>query len=134
MYIRFDNQCYMKETFQKQQAITFFTNLASRIRSAPGYSAETPVRFMNEWNIKDPTLYEIEELDFIKLPPYNSTITEYLNAYSWAKFMERWCGFCPVYYWDPENDPADWPETQEMPHYPDDGSVRLINGVLTVNF
>ncbi len=134
MYVRFDNQCYMKETFQKQQAITFFTNLASRIRSSPGYSAETPVRFLNEWNIQDPTLYEIKELGFIQLPPYNTTITEYLNAYSWAKFMERWCGFSPVYYWDPENEPADWPETRDMPHYPDDGSVRLINGVVVVNF
>ena len=134
MYVRFANQCYMKETFQKQQAITFFTNLASRIRSTPGYSAETPVCFLNEWNIKDPTLYEIKELDFIKLPPYDTTITEYLNAYSWAKFMERWCGFSPVYYWDPENEPVNWPETQRMPHYPDDGSVSLINGVLIVNF
>lgn len=134
MYVRFDNQCYMKETFQKQQGITFFTNLASRIRSAPGYRAETPVRFLNEWNIQDPTLHDIKELSFIKLPPYNTTITEYLNAYSWAAFMERWCGFRPEYYWDPENEPGDWPETKNMPHYPDDGSVKLIRGVLVVNF
>ena len=134
MYIRFDNQCYMKETFQKQQAITFFSNLASRIRSAPGYRGETPVRFLNEEKIQDPTLYEIRELEFIKLPPYDTTITEYLNSYSWAKFMERWCGFSPVYYWNPEDEPANWPETKEMPHYPDDGSVRMLRDVLIVNF
>ena len=132
MYARFDNQCYLKTGFQQQQAISWMTTLASRIKGIPGYRDETPVAFLNTEEKEDATLYSIRELDFIHQPPYGDDITGYLNSYAWGVFMERWCGFSPVYA-----DPADWAEREEiknMPHYPDDGSIREIDGTIVVNF
>ena len=132
MYVRYDNQCYLKTAFQQQQAVSFFTVLAARVKGTPGYTGETPVVFLNGEHISDQTLYNIDELDFIHQDPYAEDLRGYLNTYSWRAFMERWCGFGPV--WGDEAAVAELPEVRTMPHYPDDGSVRMADGVLVVNF
>ena len=132
LYARFDNQCYLKAIFQQQQAISFFTALAAQIKAAPGFKDDTPVVFLNEGTISDRTLYNISELDFIHLDPYGETLQEYVNSYGWRAFMERWCGFGPV--WADPADYADLPEVKAMPHYPDDGSIRKWGEVILVNF
>ena len=132
MYARYDNQCYLKAAFQQQQAISYFTMLAAQIKSAPGYCDETPVVFLNAEHIEDRTLYNIDELDFIQEPPYEKSISDYLNSYAWRAFMERWCGFGPRYADAAAY--ANLPEVQDMPHYPDDGSIRIIGDTIVVNF
>lgn len=132
LYARFDNQCYLKAIFQQQQAISFFTALTAQIKAAPGFRDDMPVAFLNEEKIADQTLYNIDELDFIHLPPYGDTMEGYVNTYAWRAFMERWCGFGPAYA-DPSAC-ADLPEVQAMPHYPDDGSIRQVGDILVVNF
>ena len=132
MYVRYDNQCYLKTNFQQQAAISWYSALTARIKSTPGYQQDLPVAFLNGEDKQDLTLYNIDELNFISEPPYADDITEYLNSYSWKAFMERWCGFSPVYA-----DPAEWEDREEirnMPHYPDDGSVRIIDETVIVNF
>ncbi len=131
-YARFDNQCYLKAAFQQQQAVSFFTALAAQVKAAPGFTDETPVVFLNAEKIADQTLYNIDELDFIRLDPYGYNLEEYLNTYAWRAFMERWCGFGPK-----TADPAEYanlPEVQAMPHYPDEGSVRRVGDAVVVNF
>ncbi len=132
MYARFDNQCYLKANFQQQEAVSFFTALEAQIKSSDGYRDELPVVFLNEGKIADRTLYNIDELDFIRLDGYNDTIQTYINSYAWRPFMERWCGFSP-----PEPDEeilGSLPSTEDMPHYPDDGSVRVMENYILVNF
>ena len=132
LYARFDNQCYLKATFQQQEAISFFTALTAQIKAVPGFRDDMPVAFLNGEKITDGTLYHMNELDFIHLDPYGGTLRDYLNSYAWGSFMERWCGFSPAYA-----DPGDYqglPEVQEMPHYPDDGSIRKLGDVILVNF
>ena len=132
IYIRFDNQCYLKATFQQQQAISFFTTLSTQIRAVPGYRDDAPVVFLNEGRISDQTLYNISELDFIHLAPYGETMEGYVNSYAWHSFMERWCGFGPA--WADPTGYAEMPEVKSMPHYPDDGSIRWMGDVIVVNF
>lgn len=132
MYARFDNECYLKAIFQQNQAICFFTTLASQIKSVPGFQDEIPVVFLNEGAISDQTLYNINQLDFIHLDPYGETIQGYVNSYSWRAFMERWCGFGPA--WTDPTDYVDLPEVKAMPHYPDDGSILRMGDVILVNF
>ena len=132
MYARFANQCYLKTTFQQQQAISWYTTLASRIKSVDGFRDELPVAFLNGEHISDRTLYNIDELDFIKLDSYGDTIESYINSYAWTSFMERWCGYGPLYHDGKEI--RSLPEVQEMPHYPDDGSIRILQDVIIVNF
>ena len=132
MDARFDNQCYLKAEFQQRQAITFFTALAAQIRGTEGFSEETPVVFLNPGKIQDQTLYNIDELNFIHLPPYGEEIEGVLNSYAWRAFMERWCGFSPA--WTEEAPYLNLPEVRDMPHYPDDGSIRLVEDAIVVKF
>ena len=132
MYARYDNQCYLKTAFQQQQAISYYTTLVSRIRGAEGYEDGLPVVFLNEGKIRDKTLANIDELDFIRLDPYADTMDTYLNSYAWGAFMERWCGFRAP--WADPAEAAALPEVKEMPHYPDDGSVRRIGDLMVVRF
>ena len=63
--------------------------------------------------------------------PYGG-VEGYTNNYRWKEFMLQWCGYSPTLA--DGKDFADLEEVREMPHYPDDGSIRVINGTLIVNF
>ena len=131
MYARFDNQCYLKDTLQQQEAMSYYTTVISQIKSQKGYTPDTPVCFVTDWSKLDPTIYNLPEMDFIHLNLYGHSTAEYIHI---AKeyFMRAWCGFAPNWYWG--EDPADWPEVQAMPEYPADGSIQIIRDVLIVKF
>lgn len=130
MYARYDNQCYLKAVFQQQEAIAWNTELIARIKSLPGYRADLPVAWIHQDEIKDATIYNIDELNMLSLGGYNEETESYLSNWAWDKFMQRWCGFGPVTV---DSDTLEHlPEVQAMPCYPDDGSVQIINGVIAV--
>ena len=131
MYARFDNQCYLKDTLQQQEAMSYYTTLITRIKSQEGYTPDTQICFVNDWSEFDPTIYNLPEMDFIHLNLYGRDTTEYIHI---AKefFMRAWCGFEANWYWGEE--PDGWPEVQAMPEYPADGSIQMIRDVLIVKF
>lgn len=131
MYARFDNQCYLKDTFHQQQAISYYTTLITQIKSLEGYRPDQQLYFVNGFHTMDPTIYNIDELDFIRLIPYWHNSTEYMHATRQA-FVNRWLGFQTNWYDDPAIEKL--PEVQAMPSYPRDGSVRIVNDVVVVKF
>ena len=130
LYVRLANQCYLKLTFEQQEAISWCTALVARIKSSEDYRAERPVLFLNSDGISDPTITHLRELDTVRIFYYGPDTREYLNM-SRDRIMERWCGFTPLYY--EGEDLSSLPEVQAMPHYPDEGSIRVIHNVLIVN-
>ena len=46
--------------------------------------------------------------------------------------MEYWCGFAPATI--SEEEFIDHPEVKDMPNYPNDGSMKLVDGVIVVKF
>ena len=132
MYARYDNQCYLKTEFQQQEAISWYTTLATRIKSTEGYRDELPVAWVNENESQDLSLYNIDELDFLKISGYEANIQEYVNSWAWEEFAARWCGFRP---WTVSAEEVEkLPEVQAMPHYPDDGSIQVIQDTVVVKF
>ena len=131
MYARFDNQCYLKDTLQQQEATSYYTTVITQIKSQEGYTPDTKICFVNDWSEFDPTIYNLPEMDFIRLNLYGRDTTNYIHI---AKefFMRVWCGFEANWYWG--EDPAGWPEVQAMPEYPADGSIQMIRDVLIVKF
>lgn len=132
MYARFDNQCYLKTAFQQQEAISYYTTLTARIKSVPGYRDELPVAWVNRDHLEDRSLYNIDELNPVQIVPYEKTIQDYVNNWAWQKFMARWCGFAPDIADSAEAE--NLPEVRTMPAYPEDGSIRIINGIVVVKF
>ncbi len=129
MYARFDNQCYLKDTFHQQQAISYYTTLITQIKSLEGYRPDLQLYFVNGFHTMDPSIYNINELDFIRLIPYWHNSPEYMHATRQA-FVNRWLGFQTNWYDDP--DIENLPEVQAMPFYPRDGSVRIVNDAVVV--
>jgi len=132
VYARYDNQCYLKADFQKQEAISWNTALVARIKSTDGYRDELPVAWVNRFGAEDRSLYQMPELEKIRLNGYENTLQEYINNFAWEKFLAYWCGFSPNTV-DPEAF-SHLPEVEQMPSYPEDGSVRVLDGVVVVKF
>lgn len=131
MYIRYDNACYLKASMMQSEANSYFTTLITQIKSIDGYTDELPVTYVNAYKNHDKTAYICPELQFIQTSAYND-LSSYLNDYAFEKYMMRWCGFAPTILDSAEYEAL--PEVQEMPNYPDDGSIQIINGTVVVKF
>ncbi len=136
MYARYDNKCYLLANFAQQEAISYFTTLITRIKSAEGYDDEYPVAFVNECQISDATLVGVESVkkkafaDVNQIPYWN--VQTYVNNYAWLDFMQNWCGYRPQLV--DASEVGDATEIDNMPNYPDDGSIKVIDGVVVVKF
>lgn len=133
MYCRYDNRCYLKADLMQQQAISYFTTMVTQIKSLDGYNDDMPVVFCNRYQIDDKSWTGMPELRDIKIEPYGN-LYDYLNNYRWYFFMNDWCGYEPVVESDIDNPILDTEEYQQMPHYPDDGSIKIIDEKIIVKF
>ena len=132
MYCRVDNKCYLRATFAQQNAISYFTTLITQIKSTEYYHDEMPVTFINANAKSDLTFLQNEALMKVNYTPYYMDVGGYLNVYSWDHFMRQWCGFAPVIVDSNEYELLE--EVINMPHYPDYGSIRIINDTVVVKF
>ncbi|MBQ6587164.1 MAG: glucosyltransferase domain-containing protein [Butyrivibrio sp.] len=133
MFSRVDNRCYLKATYVQSETISYFNTLITQIKETDGYRENMPVAYVNEGQIQDAMLNtgDNRHLADIVLEPYYD-VYGYVNCYSWKSFMWQWCGFAPERV--DANEFAEMDEVKEMPHYPDDGSIKVINDTLVVNF
>lgn len=68
--------------------------------------------------------------DDLDLPTYKGELI--FNDYAWKETMELWCGFAPEL-----GDAAEFEgnaEVASMPCYPEQGSIRCIDGKIVVKF
>ena len=133
IYCRFDNACYLRMELVQTQMNRFFTTLVTRIQSVEGYDSYAYVSYLNDPNpgFFDNSTQELPEFDSIRIPPYYSFETSAQDPV-WKEFLRIWCNFAPH-----EVDQSyflDLPEVKAMPHYPNDGSIRMINGTVVVKF
>ena len=132
MYCRIDNKCYLQASYAQQQAISYFTTLITRIKSTEGYADELPVAWLNENQIHDTTVTAEKRFDTTRYLPYAFDASGYINDWNWKNFMAQWCGFSPTLAEGQSFEAMD--EVISMPHYPDDGSIKVIDGTVVVNF
>lgn len=131
-YCRMDNICYLMADLAQQRAISWSTVLITRIKSTNGYDDAMPVVFINADEKKDLTLQSMDSLEkYSIIAPYWD-VDRAINAYSQEAFMSKWCAFSPTYA-DSEQF-ENLTEVQKMPCYPDDGSIKIINGTVCVKF
>lgn len=131
MYIRYDNACYLKTAMVQEEAKSYLTTLITQIKSTEGYRDDLPVAFVNRGKNRDHALTQLPEFDDLILAGSQSLKTT-VKDYASIRFMNYWCGFSPnladarAFH--------DLPEVKEMPHYPDDGSIKIVNGTVVVKF
>lgn len=128
-YIIQINRFYVGMDIVKTEAVSYYTTLITQIKSVEGYQADMKICLYGTKN-QDPAL--------TKYNPYTAAIRggltarEFASMYSRKSFMARYCGFAAKYLEPEELESAE--EILEMPCYPDDGSIRIINDVIVVKF
>ncbi|MCM1474475.1 MAG: hypothetical protein NC040_10470, partial [Muribaculaceae bacterium] len=122
---------YLKAEFQQQRIISYFTIMITQIKSLKGYQDEMPVCYINPKYKKDLMLKELSGFESLYVLPYQGA-KKGVNNYEWGRFMHNWCAFSPEVV--DEEDFIDLPEVIDMPYYPDDGSIKIINDTVVVKF
>ncbi len=133
VFCRFDNVCYLRMDLIQSQAIRYFTTLVTRIQSTGGYDSYHYVSYINspDPGYKDNSVEEFTEFKQIRIPPYYDFYHSVSDSI-WREYLRIWCGFSPheidqKYF---EN----LPEVQTMPHYPNEGSIKIIDDIVVINF
>lgn len=128
-FVWFDNICYLKAYINQSRAKAYYQTLVTRIKSVDGYNENFPVVYINEFGKIEDSLKNYPEFSIIKFYPFHDLD---LNIDSWKEYMNLWIGYSPDVI--NENDYEKPDEIVHMPHYPNDGSIKIIDSVIVVNF
>ena len=132
MSVRYANQLEMKGIVLKNQYTSFLTTLITRIQSTEGYTQDSKVLLTNTQHVKTLDLWE--EYTAVQLAPYVDNPLKYSkkNKKRMEFYLQQWCGFDAVYV--TEDELKDKKELKKMPSFPEDGSIRVIDGIIVVKF
>lgn len=132
-YMRLDHAAYLQANYQQENAIAYFTVLMSEIKGTEGYKDEYPVAFLGAIDGIDTSIAWTPEFQNITLQGYNMTTPGFMDYYANIEFMRVHCGYT---YTVPDNleEIAELEEVAAMPCYPDQGSIKVIDGVVVVKF
>ncbi|MCM1251829.1 MAG: glucosyltransferase domain-containing protein [Clostridium sp.] len=130
-YVYMTNATYLRLSFLQEKLISYQTTLVTRIKSSKGYKDEYPVIWSGNY-ISDASIWESSEWQNIKLGYAGVGMIDMINNYAWQAFMNQHVGYnpdtCPV-----DNAPDEIQDAiVEMPCYPDDGSIKVIDEYVVV--
>ena len=126
-YIWQSNGNYMSSYYTQEQTISYFQTLVTRIKSVNGYSEKLPVVFIGDY-------YEDESFKNLwsETPFWYGGISDGLiNRYSADYFMKNYLGYNYKTISE-ENKKKIEEKTKNMPEYPKDGSIQIIDNVIVV--
>ena len=130
MFARYANVCYLKAYVMQSEAISYYDTLIARMQSAEGYTKDTPIVYIGDQNKNDEDLNGTALFDPIYLPPFQGS--SLINDFAWEETMNIWCGFSRVEA--EEDEITDMDTVEAMPVYPDEGSIKMVDGILVVKF
>lgn len=128
------NNVYTTMDLAKLEASSYYTTMVTQIKSLDHYSAELPLCLLGT-NSEDETLYDLSA--YYKGDVRGQmTCNRYINMYSRHYFLSVFLGYDPqVINWQdfiPAADQQTCLTLQEMPCYPEAGSIAIINDTVIV--
>jgi len=130
VYIWYGNGCYMSLEYTKYHDMAYFQTMVTQIKSLEGYNDELPLALVgNEINDATNNMGSLVGGTFGLGGKTETNINAYSRNYIITKFLgfaPRFCGYEEIVELM-ENE-----EVQAMPCYPDDGSVKIVDGVIVV--
>lgn len=132
-YAVFSNTVYLKMDIAQTQAQMYSERLLASVERVEGYQRDFPVYLIGfaDGSVNpNPT----PELDAV-MGAGIMDMTEYLTAYSYNEFVRIYFGFSNTIcfqYCEDVHRVAALPEVQQMPHYPEAGSIRVIEDRVVV--
>lgn len=130
MYIWYANGCYLSLEYTKYHDMAYFETMVTQIKSAEGYQDDMAVALIGT-TITD----ETDNMGSLMSPTfamYGKSETN-INAYSRTYIITKLLGFAPKFCgYEEITELIKQDEVKQMPCYPDDGSVKVINDVVVV--
>ncbi len=130
-YFYADNQAYLKMNLIQEETTNYFNVLVANIKGCDGYTDDMPIVFRGG-AIQDNTLHTVA-IQSTTYTGYEYSFSDMLNDYTWLQYMILHTGFSPSIDWD-----ASWTysneEVENMPCYPDSGSIRVVENKVVVKF
>lgn len=125
------NEAYNRQYFTYEQTYGYMNRVAYDIQHCEEYTADMPVMLLGSVE-KEITMPEFEKLNVISGIFGESAL---VNGYSREEFIRRYCGLPIVIATDLQREETKGTsEYLDMPLYPVQGSVRVINGCCVVKF
>lgn len=131
-YSYYANRCYQQAQVAQSRTIAWMTTLETQIKSQDGFSDSMQIAYLNEPCNSDLTYIVDSEFSNVELMGFTLDLRFYN---SWRDFMKFWTGFHmnevdETTYEMLREDPV----IQAMPHYPNAGSIRIVDDIVVVNF
>lgn len=130
-YGYYSNIAYMKVHFLQEQTTSYYTTLITQIKSCEGYRDELPIAYVGMGKIEDATLAENSQYK-TSIELYKWDLKEWINDFAYVEYMSNHCGFSPKIL--SVDEIKEWREIDEMPIYPDDGAIKVVDGNVIVKF
>ena len=130
VYIWFANGNYQALQYTNYHDLTYYTVIMAQVKGTEGFHQEMPVVFVGT-KIQDATnqagsLVD-ERFNLSGKSPTN------IDSYANGNLFSQYLGFTPVTLpWDEIERLSETQEVKEMPCYPDDGSIKIVDGNLIV--
>lgn len=127
------NICYTNDIIQHERAQSYYNRLITKIENLDNYNYCMPIAFINEFH-KYHEEWDVLRLGQItRLPPYYYGCD--INDYAWKEYVKVWLNWTPVYSSQEDiEELAQTPEVKDMPCYPNDGAIKIIDDVIVVKF
>ncbi len=130
---RYANMAHLKGIIQQEQCISYYTTLISQIKSVDGYKNGMKVCFVEreDNSVNDSSISYFYQFSGVGIIPYE--VDSYIKHHKTYKHhMRIWCGFNPEYVDSGSFVGKD--KVKKMSHYPDKGSISVVDGVVVVKF
>lgn len=130
IYVWYANGNYMSLQYTQYHDLAYFETLVTQIKSVEGYEDGLPLAVIGtEFEDSAHTAGSLIGAEF-DLPGKNESN---INAYSRWHIAIKYLGYNPQFLWSSEiKEVETWQEVQDMPVYPADGSIQVINDVIVL--
>lgn len=145
-YIYLANMAYLQDELLQSQVDTWCTSFITQIKMTEGFKDEYSIVFVqdkeletNYYAIHDETEYLMNEFSILTCTAHSSTMNSWINNYSFMDYLRYRGGFNTDKIIDYEDAVKkqiidECPEIDDMPCYPDDGSIQVIDQKVFVKF
>lgn len=125
------NEVYLKSEIVQEESVAFGNRLLMSAQLAQGYEAQMPLVLVGVSEAKFTAAPELEKADITGA----FDMTKLIESYTYGLFLQRYCGWTEQVYIDGSEMSEKYariPELEDMTVYPNQGSVKVIDGAVVV--
>lgn len=130
VYVWYGNGCYLSMEYTKYHDMAYYETMVTQIKSVEGYRDDMPVALIGD-TITDETnnMGSMMGLTF----GMDGKLESNVNVYSRTFIITKLLGFAPQFAgYEQIVELMENEEVKQMPCYPDDGSIKVVDDVVVV--